>query len=49
MWDARNGRVVHSLIGHTGEISSAQFNYSGDLIVSGSIDRTAKLWDVSIL
>ena len=32
--------------GHHGEISSTQFNFSGDLCISGSIDRTCKIWNV---
>ncbi len=43
---ASGTRSVHTLIGHSGEISSASFNYSGDCVVSGSIDATVRLWDV---
>ena len=39
-------RCLHTLAGHHGEISSTQFNYTGDVCISGSIDRTAKIWDV---
>ena len=39
IWDTRTGTCVHRLQGHTGEVSSTQFNYGGDLCVSGSIDR----------
>lgn len=39
-------RTVHTLTGHRGEISSTQFNYAGDKCISGSIDRTCRVWDV---
>ncbi len=47
VWDVRSGRCIHSLTGHQGEISSCQFNYSSDLCVSGSIDRTCKVRKLS--
>lgn len=37
---------MHTLTGHKGEVSSTQFNWSGQLIATGSIDRTARIWDV---
>jgi dynein assembly factor with WDR repeat domains 1 len=43
VWDVRNGRCIHTLQGHQGEISSCQFNYASDLCISGSIDRTCKV------
>lgn len=38
-------RKIHSLIGHTAEVSSAQFNWDCSRIVTGSMDKTCKLWD----
>ena len=38
---------LFTLAGHQGEISSVQFNYTGDLALTGSIDRTAKIWNVN--
>jgi WD40 repeat protein len=40
-------RCAHELAGHNGEISSAQFNFSGDLCVTGSIDMSVKIWSVA--
>jgi dynein assembly factor with WDR repeat domains 1 len=40
-----NRRKIHTLIGHRAEVSSAQMNYEGSLVVSGSMDKTAKVWD----
>lgn len=36
-------RRLHSLTGHLGEISNAQFNWDCTLIVSGSMDKTCKV------
>uniref|UniRef100_A0A7N8YEU6 Dynein assembly factor with WD repeat domains 1 n=1 Tax=Mastacembelus armatus TaxID=205130 RepID=A0A7N8YEU6_9TELE len=38
-------RRVHTLIGHRGEISNVQFNWDCSLIVTGSMDKTCKLWE----
>lgn len=32
--------------GHRGEISSCQFDFEGTRCITGSIDRSCKLWDV---
>ena len=31
---------------HQAEISSVQFEFTGEYAVTGSIDRTCKIWDV---
>ncbi|KAF3848039.1 hypothetical protein F7725_021067 [Dissostichus mawsoni] len=36
---------VHTLIGHSGEISNVHFNWDCSLIVTGSMDKTCKLWE----
>lgn len=38
--------MICELSEHTQEISACQFNYSGTHIVTSSIDRTCKLWDL---
>ncbi len=38
--------MICDLTEHTAEISACQFNYSGTQIVTSSIDRTCKLWDL---
>ena len=40
------GQCEHTLTGHRGEISSTQFDFSGELCLSDSIDRTCKIWNV---
>ena len=41
-------RRHYTLIGHKAEISSAQFNFDCSLIVTGSMDKTCKIWDKGI-
>jgi hypothetical protein len=43
VWDVATGRCLHTLSGHRGEISSTAFDFSGELCVTGSIDRTCKV------
>lgn len=51
--DVTRGRVilkpVTSLQGHTSAVTSARFNHASNLLVSGSMDKTVKLWDVLTL
>jgi WD40 repeat protein/serine/threonine protein kinase len=48
VWDSHTGDLVRSFRGHTGLVSSLAFSTDGRLI-SGSRDRTVKVWDVSQL
>ena len=43
----RTGTAIHTLEGHTAELSCSQFDYTGEYCVTGSIDRTCILWDVA--
>jgi WD40 repeat protein/mono/diheme cytochrome c family protein len=43
--DAAGGRVVQTLTGHSGWVTSATFSTDGEQILSGSDDRTVRLWD----
>ena len=38
--------MICDLNEHFAEISACQFNYNGTYIVTSSIDRTCKLWDI---
>ncbi|WP_010585257.1 WD40 domain-containing protein [Schlesneria paludicola] len=44
LWDAKSGREKMSFSPH-GAVASAQFSPEGDLVVTGSWDNTAKIWD----
>ena len=46
MWDYYSGELICELKEHTAEISACQFNYSGTQIITSSIDKTCKLWDL---
>jgi WD40 repeat protein len=47
VWDSRTGNIAHTLSGHQGEITSAAFSPDGTLVVTGSTDRTARIWKLS--
>ncbi|NXS10703.1 DAW1 factor, partial [Neodrepanis coruscans] len=40
------GKCYHTLRGHTAEIVCLSFNLQSTLVATGSMDSTAKLWDV---
>lgn len=45
--DAKTGKLLFLLIGHTGEVNSAIFSTDGKRILTCSEDKTAKIWDAS--
>jgi WD40 repeat protein len=45
VWDARSGRRLASLMGHTGAINTVAFSPDGRRIVTASADGTARIWD----
>src|SRR5262249_3274552 len=47
VWEAKTGRFLHSLRGHTERITAATFSPAGRRILTASNDRTARLWDAS--
>lgn len=44
LWDLRSGKVVRTLEGHTGAITSLQFDALN--LVTGSTDRSVRIWDL---
>uniref|UniRef100_UPI00187E14E7 WD40 repeat domain-containing protein n=1 Tax=Tolypothrix sp. LEGE 11397 TaxID=2777971 RepID=UPI00187E14E7 len=46
LWDT-NGKLLHTLNGHTESVFALAFSPDGKYIVSGSTDRTLKLWDTN--
>jgi WD40 repeat protein/serine/threonine protein kinase len=49
VWDSRTGTLVRNFRGHTGLVSSLAFTPNGSRLVSGSRDKTVKIWDVTPL
>lgn len=47
VWDAATGEELITLEGHTGRTTDAAYDPTGGLIVSASMDRTARLWDAT--
>lgn len=45
--DLTTGTVSHRLWGHQGEITSLAFSPDGNRLASGSVDETARVWDLS--
>eukprot|EP00762_Andalucia_godoyi_P005782 ANDGO_06989.mRNA.1 Protein tipD len=46
VWTLGVNRLRHALTGHTAKIHGARFNADARFIITGSHDRTLKLWDV---
>lgn len=47
IWDIAKKRIRNTFEGHQQEIYSLDFSKDGRLIVSGSGDKTAKIWDMT--
>lgn len=48
LWDINHSEKPRSFIGHTDHIWGLTFSPDGKRLVSGSSDKTARLWDVEI-
>ena len=45
LWEARSGKLLRTLEGHTDEVWSVAFDPQGGTLASGSDDETVKLWE----
>ena len=48
VWDALTGAELQQLNGHTGIVNSVAFSHDGIHIVSGSYDKSVRVWGVSV-
>ena len=49
IWDSHTGKLVRNFRGHMGLVSSLAFSPDGKRLVSGSRDKTVKVWDMTQL
>ena len=47
VWDVASGGVLRELQSHTNGLTRVCFNGDASRILSGSLDTTARIWDVS--
>ena len=48
IWDAKEGKIIHTLIGHMGRfnyITSVSWHPSGKYVATSSLDNTVRIWD----
>lgn len=46
LWDLETGELLHELTGHTASIETVDFSPDGSMVLTGSLDGTARLYDV---
>jgi len=46
IWDVETGRILSRKLKHDGAISTIRFSPDGNLLVTGSEDRTARVWEI---
>ncbi|KAF4120220.1 periodic tryptophan protein 2, partial [Geosmithia morbida] len=46
IWSVQTGQLLDQLAGHEGPVSALAFAPTGDALVSGSWDRTARIWSI---
>jgi periodic tryptophan protein 2 len=46
MWSVQTGKLLDILTGHEGPISALEFSPSGNVLTSGSWDKTIRTWNV---
>ena len=46
LWDVETSKTIAVLAGHDGAVTTAMFSGSGDALVTGSIDNTARVWRI---
>ncbi|CAJ0844144.1 2987_t:CDS:2 [Entrophospora sp. SA101] len=46
LWDVGSGKCLKKLTGHTEIVYSLDFSKESSILVSGSADKTIRIWDV---
>jgi WD40 repeat protein len=46
LWDTHSGKLLRSLEGHGSTVTSVDFAPNGEILASGSTDKTIRLWNV---
>src|SRR5262249_32679061 len=46
LWEVSTGKEIRRFLGHLGNVWQVQFSPDGKRLLSGSADRTARLWDI---
>ena len=46
LWDVPNTAIVRRFRGHAGRVNCVKLNEEGTVAVSGSVDGTARIWDL---
>jgi WD40 repeat protein len=44
LWEVESGKEIHAFVGHEGPVYSVAFSPEGKYFISGSVDRTVRLW-----
>ncbi|EYC24954.1 hypothetical protein Y032_0012g1604 [Ancylostoma ceylanicum] len=44
VWSIEQGKLLFTLVGHSGGVWTSQLSTDGKYIISGSTDRTVKVW-----
>lgn len=48
IWNANTGRCLLQYLGHSGSVNSIKFHLSKDLVLTGSGDSTAHIWQAAV-
>lgn len=46
MWDLESGRKTTDFNAHNGDVVSVSVSPDGNTYVTGSVDKTCRLWDI---
>ena len=46
IWDITSGACLHTLSGHSNDVTAVAVSADGATVVSGSRDKTVKIWNL---